>query len=77
MTDTAVFHIIKGGILYELEREDDGSFGCGSCPSVCAEVRGASGVVAECSAADDGGDAVSVGGVDEAGGAGEVYRYAA
>ncbi len=26
MTDMGVFHIIKGGILYELEREDDGSF---------------------------------------------------
>ena len=26
MTDTGVFHIIKGGIVYELEREDDGSF---------------------------------------------------
>jgi len=26
MADTGVFHIIKSGILYELEREDDGSF---------------------------------------------------
>lgn len=26
MTDTGVFHIIKDGIVYELEREDDDSF---------------------------------------------------
>ena len=26
MTDSGVFHIIKDGIVYELEREDDGSF---------------------------------------------------
>jgi predicted RNase H-like HicB family nuclease len=26
MTDTGVFHIIKGGIVYELERDEDGSF---------------------------------------------------
>ncbi len=26
MADTGVFHIIKGGIVYELERDDDGTF---------------------------------------------------
>lgn len=26
MTDSGVFHVIKGGIVYELEREDDGSY---------------------------------------------------
>jgi predicted RNase H-like HicB family nuclease len=27
MTDLGVFHIIKGGIVYELEREEDGTYG--------------------------------------------------
>jgi antitoxin HicB len=33
MDDPGVFHIIKGGIVYELEREDDGSY-CINVPAL-------------------------------------------
>ena len=52
MADHGVFHIIKGGVVYELERDEDGSFAISvpalpGCISVGESIEEALDMIAE------------------------------